>query len=282
MNTQDKNLYLNLKDYSLSKQNFSLYYNSEFGYLETHPKPNIQDLFKYYESQEYISHTDSSKTILDKIYQKVKKITLAQKVNLLKKHIVKGDILDIGAGTGDFLNVAKSKGFIVFGTEPNQNARNLAKSKNIDLVEDIKYLPEMQFDAITLWHVLEHIYNLEEFLDKLSTLLKPNGVLIIAVPNYNSYDAKYYKIFWAAYDVPRHLWHFSKKSIKKLFNNYGFNTIHVKPMWFDSFYVSLLSEKYKTGKNNWLKAFFVGLYSNLYGIVRKEYSSHIYLLKKPK
>lgn len=282
MNTKNKKLFLKLKDYSISNESFSLFINTEYGFLETYPKPNIENLDKYYESQEYISHTDSSKTILDKIYQKVKKITLSQKVNLLKKHIKKGDILDIGAGTGDFLNVAKSKGFIVFGTEPNQNARNLAKSKNIDLVEDIKYLPEKQFDAITLWHVLEHIYNLEEFLNKLSTLLKPNGVLIIAVPNYNSYDAKYYKNFWAAYDVPRHLWHFSKNSIKKLFSNYGFNTIHVKPMWFDSFYVSLLSEKYKTSKTNWFISFFIGLYSNLYGIVKKEFSSHIYLLKKSK
>ena len=130
-----------------------------------------------------------------------------------------------------------------------------------------------------MWHVLEHVPDLDFQIQQLKRLLKPNGTVIIAVPNFKSYDAKYYKSFWAAYDVPRHLWHFSKTAIEKLFANRNMKLIKIKPMWFDSFYVALLSEKYKNGKMNFIKGFFIGLISNCSGIVKKEFSSHIYIIK---
>ena len=130
-----------------------------------------------------------------------------------------------------------------------------------------------------MWHVLEHVPNLEEYLVALKRLLKPTGTILIAVPNFKSFDANYYGRFWAAYDVPRHIWHFSKVTIKKLFSEKEMNLVKVLPMKFDSFYVSLLSEKYKTGKMNFIKAFFVGLKSNLCAKKSKEYSSHIYVIK---
>ena len=190
-------------------------------------------------------------------------------------------ILDVGCGTGDFLKAAQNNGWVVIGIEPNQEARSIANSKTNNAVFDIDHLSKINdhFDVITLWHVLEHLPDLKTQIENLKRLLNPNGTLIIAVPNFKSYDAKFYKSNWAAYDVPRHLWHFSKKSISKLFQNNGLKVIKHKPMLFDSFYVSLLSEKYKSGKMNPFRALWVGLYSNILGFIKKEYSSHIYILK---
>ena len=190
-------------------------------------------------------------------------------------------ILDIGCGTGDFLKYGiqnfKINGV---GVEPNSKARSISDSKNINVSNSIADLDGKKFDVITLWHVLEHVKDLNEYFTFLKNHLKQDGVLIIAVPNFKSYDAAYYKNYWAAWDVPRHLWHFSKKSIKKLADENNFKLIHIKPMYFDSFYVSLLSEEYKTGSKNIVKAFCIGFLSNISGMFTKEYSSHIYILKK--
>ena len=193
-------------------------------------------------------------------------------------------VLDVGCGTGDFLLICKTNGWSVVGVEPNSKAKKLTKDKlQTDVIfENINEIKSNQFDVITLWHVLEHVPDLDEYILKLKLLLKPNGILVIAVPNYKSFDARYYKNFWAAFDVPRHLWHFSQKSIQLLFSKFNFKLEKVLPMYFDSFYVSLLSEKYKSGSSNFIKAFFVGLYSNLKAISNNEYSSLIYILKKNK
>lgn len=174
---------------------------------------------------------------------------------------------------------AQKKGWKVFGTEPNDQARKLAEAKEVNMNQDISDLEAYYFDVITMWHVLEHVSSVEDQIIELKKLLKPNGYLIIAVPNFKSYDAKYYKSFWAAYDVPRHLWHFSKTSIQKLFSKYDLRLEKTLPMKFDSYYVSLLSEKYKNGKINFLNAFWVGFLSNAKAKRSKEYSSHIYMLK---
>ena len=273
--------YLRTKDYFLSQEQFELLYDDVLDMLATHPKPS--NLSKYYESENYISHSDGKVSFLEKVYQRIKKVNLQKKTSLAGYYIENNKtLLDVGAGTGDFLLCAKSKNWKVFGVEPNGKARNLAKEKGIVVKETLKDVQGQKFDIITLWHVLEHLPNLEESIERLSNLLQDDGTLIIAVPNFKSYDAKFYGKFWAAYDVPRHLWHFSKTAIQKLFQKQRMEIIKVKPMWFDSFYVSLLSEEYKTGKKNWAKAFLVGLWSNVLGIFTKEHSSHIYILKKSK
>ncbi|MBT8317637.1 MAG: class I SAM-dependent methyltransferase [Lutibacter sp.] len=252
--------------------------------LETSPMPKGEELASYYESESYISHTDSNKTLTDKLYQFVKSFALKQKLSLINSfNTEEQKLLDIGCGTGDFLLTCKNNGWTVVGVEPNSKAKNLAISKlnsnkKSKVHSNLENIGTQKFDVITLWHVLEHVPNLENYILKLKSLLKPNGILVIAVPNYRSFDATHYKQFWAAYDVPRHLWHFSKKSIQLLFSDVHMNLINIKPMLFDSFYVSLLSEKYKSGKSNLLKAFFIGLLSNMKALVTKEYSSLIYII----
>jgi SAM-dependent methyltransferase len=276
----EENQFIIVKDHSVSKETFSLLYNKEYDILKTHPTPSLVVLPKYYESEDYISHTDSKRTLFEKIYQLVKRNAIKGKVSLLnKEQNSKGKLLDIGCGTGDFLVEAKNQGWSILGFEPNSDAKRLAANKGVLFTDDIFTLPENTFDAVTMWHVLEHVPNLQEYITNLKRIIKPNGTIIIAVPNYKSYDAKYYNRFWAAYDVPRHLWHFSKNSIKRLFSDVDIELKKVKPMWFDSFYVSLLSEKYKNGKMSFIKGFFVGFISNVSGLYKKEFSSHIYILK---
>lgn len=280
MQFSEENQYLLVKDYSVSQETFSLLYNKEYDLLKTYPTPSLDVLGKYYESEDYISHTDSKRTLFEKLYHFVKVRAIKSKVALItNENSSKGNLLDIGAGTGDFLIEAKNQGWTTLGFEPNTSAKTLAENKGVVFTDDIFVLPNASFDVITMWHVLEHVPNLEEYIANLKRLLKPGGTIIIAVPNYKSFDAQYYGRFWAAYDVPRHLWHFSTTSIKRLFSDHDLKLFHVKPMWFDSFYVSMLSEKYKTGKMSLIKGGFIGLRSNVSGIFKKEFSSHIYVIK---
>ncbi len=272
--------YLSVKDYLVSGESFDLIYDADLDFLKTFPQPNADELPKYYESQDYISHTDERRGLFSSLYQLIKKWSLQKKTTLISdQNNGIGSLLDVGAGTGDFLKIAKEKGWVVCGMEPNKTAANLAFGKGIELKPSLNDFEGKQFDVVTLWHVLEHIPNLKETLLKISGLVKPNGILIIAVPNFKSYDAEHYGKFWAAYDVPRHLWHFSKKSIEKLFSE-NFKLQEIKPLIFDSFYVSLLSEKYKTGRKFSLKAISIGFKSNLKARSSKEYSSHIYCFRK--
>lgn len=281
----EKEPYVTCEDYTVSNKNFDLLYNMQYRMLETFPKPEGKELASYYESEDYISHTDSKKSFIDKLYQTVKGIALKNKLKLLNSFKTEEkNLLDVGCGTGDFLLTCKNNGWNVVGIEPNKNAQALAISKlnkknTVAIVSDLKEIPSQQFDVITLWHVLEHVPDINSYIYKLKSLLKPDGVLVVAVPNYKSYDAGYYKQFWAAFDVPRHLWHFSKKSIELIFSEFDMEVTKILPMKFDSFYVSLLSEKYKTGKSNFLKAFYVGMLSNLKAMRTNEYSSLIYLIK---
>jgi len=273
---------LKVKDHSVSQESFELVYNSELDMLVTKPQPAKEKLASYYETEDYISHTDTKRNLFEKVYHWVRSYSLNKKLQLINKESTKGNLLDVGCGTGDFLSTCLKSGWNVTGIEPNQSARTIANSKTNNKVFDIdklEILEKHSFDVITLWHVLEHLPNLEEHISLLKSLLKENGSLIIAVPNYKSFDAKHYRVFWAAYDVPRHLWHFSRNSIKLLFSNIDMNIKETLPMKFDSYYVSLLSEKYKSGRINYIKAFLIGLCSNLKAKRTKEYSSLIYVLK---
>ena len=283
--------YISCKDYTVSRETFSISIDEESELLVTTPRPEDKDLGSYYESEDYISHSDSKKSFLDKVYQIVRNYTIKQKVKLINSfNETDKKILDIGTGTGDFLAACKNSSWEVTGVEPNTDARAVAigklqnsNSKIYKNVDDLKLSTQHSalntYDIITMWHVLEHVPNLTEYVSDLKQLLKPDGTLIIAVPNYKSFDAIHYKEHWAAYDVPRHLWHFSKTAIQKLFQQENMKVVRALPMSFDSYYVSILSEKYKTGNSNLLKSFLIGLKSNWKAKSSKEYSSIIYIIK---
>ncbi|MDG2195059.1 MAG: class I SAM-dependent methyltransferase [Polaribacter sp.] len=269
---------MHCKDHTVSQETFEILKNEAYQLLVTSPVP--LELEKYYKSEDYISHTNSKKGLLDNIYQNVRKYTVRKKRQLIDSfQTTEKNLLDVGAGTGDFLNTCKTNGWNVSGIEPNKDARKNALKKGIRLEVDLFSLQPNSFDVITLWHVLEHVARLDEYIEQLKKVLKPDGVLFIAVPNYKSFDAAYYKEHWAAFDVPRHLWHFSQFSIQKLFNEVEMKVVKTKPMKFDSYYVSLLSEKHKSGFMNPFKAFYIGFRSNLKARRTSEYSSLIYVIK---
>lgn len=275
----DSNTILRSRDYTVSGKEFELRHNEKLDMLETFPRPEIHELPEYYKSEEYISHTDSSASFFDKVYQRVKNYMIDKKLNWIEEEKKsRGLLLDIGTGTGDFLVRAKSRGWIVKGIEPNEKARKLSHQKGIPLEEELSALETQSFDVITMWHVLEHVPRLEEQIEELSRLLKKDGIIVIAVPNFKSYDAKIYEGFWAAYDVPRHLWHFSRNAIQNLFHPKGFRVMKEKGLPFDSYYVSLLSEKYRTGSRFPLSAIWNGYLSNKKARKTGEYSSIAYFL----
>jgi 2-polyprenyl-3-methyl-5-hydroxy-6-metoxy-1,4-benzoquinol methylase len=281
----DINPLLTVKDHSVSKEEFVLWQCSNCSLRFTQDVPDEASIGKYYQSTDYISHSNTNKGLINKLYQKVRNYTLNQKATLIiDKTVKQGMVLDLGAGIGAFLNAMKEKGWEIMGIEPDEGARQQAKNLfNIELVGtgSLNQLPENSFDAITLWHVLEHVQQLHNYVERLKALLKPNGKIFVAVPNYKSLDSSIYKLYWAAYDVPRHLYHFTPKAIHVLMEKHGLKVISKKPMWFDSFYISLLSSKYKNGKTNWFGAGLSGLRSNIKALLNRNYcSSVIYIIEK--
>lgn len=279
----DSTTFLKVKDHSVSGEEFQLIQNKTYGFLETSPQPEAKRLSDYYKTEDYISHTDSKRNLFEKVYHLVRSISLKKKLKLINSfQSLENNLLDVGCGTGDFLQVAQQNNWNISGIEPNEQARQIANRKTNNSVFNINDLGKFKnhsFDLITLWHVLEHLPNIEQQVLTLKTLLKENGTLIVAVPNHKSNDAKHYKNFWAAYDVPRHLWHFNQDSISKLFALQNMQVVKTKPMKFDAYYVSLLSEKYKSGSMNLFKAFWIGLRSNMKAKRSGEYSSLIYIIK---
>lgn len=283
-NSTNFTAFITCKDYTVSKQDFNIVSCTNCNFKFTSPRPEDEKLGYYYKSEDYISHSDTSKGIVSKLYHLVRNYTLGKKVALVLKHVSRGTILDYGCGTGMFLKACKETGWQTFGMEPDGGARKIASETNLNIFQDKKALKSglgsNKLDAITLWHVLEHVTDLKETLTFFKENLVSNGVLIIAVPNYNSYDAQHYKQYWAAYDLPRHLYHFEINTIEKLLSPFGFKLIETQPMKFDSFYVSMLSEKYKTGSVKYLNAFLKGLKSNFKAKQAKDYSSVIYVFKQ--
>jgi len=280
LNKNKRTVYISTKDYLKSKEDFQLLFDSDKQILITSPQPDQDKLGSYYEDQSYISHSDNKKGIVPFVYYLVKKRTIRKKTRLINKKLGRiGTLLDIGIGTGDFILSAKEQGWDVSGIEPSDKARGQASNKGLDVKKGLGDISHKSYDVITLWHVLEHLPGLQRTIEQIESMLNPGGILIVAVPNFRSFDAKHYKEHWAAYDVPRHLWHFSRESMKKLFSK-DLVMISKLPMIFDSFYVSLLSEKYKGNRLAIPKAFLVGLWSNISAWKTKEYSSLIYCFKK--
>lgn len=250
------------------------------GILKTTPVPaNIE---KYYESDQYISHHQDSNSFKDKIYKFAQSFNLNYKRNTVAAETFRhAAVLDYGCGAGEFVKYIEND-FTAYGYEPNADARSAAtgKTNRAQIIDDINSLEDNSLDVITLWHVLEHIEDQESVLKTFHQKLKETGKLIIAVPNYASYDARYYKEFWAAYDVPRHLYHFSKKGIEHIFNNREWKLKKVKPLFLDAFYISILSEKYKKNPLFFLKGVFIGAISNFKASKTGEFSSLIYIIEK--
>jgi 2-polyprenyl-3-methyl-5-hydroxy-6-metoxy-1,4-benzoquinol methylase len=276
----DQELFMNSIDYSVSKEAFSIVCCKSCGFHFTSPIPDETSIGSYYKSESYVSHSSSKKGVINRIYHWVRWYSLRRKVSLINSLSKEKSVLDIGAGTGHFLKQAKKAGWKVTGLEPDSDARSLAKSVNdVDLLDQqsLYSLEKESFDVITMWHVLEHVYHLKKDVLRITELLKPEGTLVVAVPNMDSYDAKHYKEYWAAFDLPIHLYHFTQKDIISLFDRYNFELVETRPMIFDAFYVSMLSEKYRNG--NMLKGVMTGLKSN-WRAKEATYSSQIYILRK--
>jgi 2-polyprenyl-3-methyl-5-hydroxy-6-metoxy-1,4-benzoquinol methylase len=269
-NLSNPQIAIESQDFSLTQQSFSIVHCNNCSVRYTSPQPGQDEIGQYYKFIEYISHTDVKEGWMNRLYHLIRTKTLAQKTNWIQSLFTghKGHLLDIGAGTGAFVNAMQQKAWKVTGLEPDAATRDKAfENYKLQLLstDTIFDLTNNEYEVITMWHVLEHVHALKLYLHQCFKSLKQNGRLIIAVPNYTSYDAKFYKKYWAAYDLPRHLYHFSPKSMTTLLNEIGFELVSLKPMWYDSFYVSLLSEKYKqSGKIGMIRAGFVGLISNLF------------------
>ena len=277
---------LSAKDYTVSGETFSIVACNNCTHLFTQNVAQQNEIGKYYASEKYISHSDTQVGSVNKLYHSIRKKTLQNKKKLIEGETQKstGNILDIGCGTGAFLYTMKTGGWEITGLEPDETAREKAKTLygiKPQPSNNIFNLSNNSYDAITMWHVLEHVHQLHQYIGQLKNMLTEQGKIFIAVPNYTSYDAQHYGQFWAAYDVPRHLYHFSPTSMKTLVEQHGLTIKKIKPMWFDSFYVSMLSEQYKNGKGNLIKAFLVGLVSNIKTLFNlKKCSSLIYIIEK--
>ncbi len=262
---------ISAKDYTVSQQQFQIMECDNCHLRFTNDVPGQAEIGPYYKSENYISHSDTNKGIINRLYHIVRGITINGKRNTIKHFTKKnkGTILDIGCGTGVFLKSMKDAGWTVTGLEPDAGARKIANESNGINASGPEKLFEFSphsFDTITLWHVLEHVHELHAYIEQIKNLLVPGGYVFIAVPNYTSYDAAYYKAHWAAYDVPRHLYHFSPVSMVNLLNNHGLTLKKILPMWFDSFYVSMLSEQYRSGENNYFNAVLRACISNMEAI----------------
>jgi 2-polyprenyl-3-methyl-5-hydroxy-6-metoxy-1,4-benzoquinol methylase len=272
-------------DYTVSHETFQLVRCSSCGFLITSPRPENNDLEKYYQSEKYISHSDKTAGIIDLIYKVSRVFTLQSKVSLIKKFSTKKNnfsVLDFGCGTGGFLAQCKSSGLQVSGVEPSEKARAIASKKTDSEIK--KSLDDLRsnFDVITLFHVLEHVPELNQTLMRLASLLEKNGTMFIAVPNHESYDAQLFKSQWAAYDVPRHLWHFSKENMTDLLNKHNLIIKSIIPMKLDSYYVSIMSEKALNKKSTvtgLARGIWRGLISNIKA-KRNNHSSLIYVACK--
>jgi len=269
---------LTVIDHSVSGKTFELHYDETHHMWITHPKPLEEELPSYYESEDYISHTDGKRSLFEFVYQYIKGVMLSRKHKLLRRYMPHGNsLLDIGAGTGDFLKYCQKNSWVVEGVEPNKGARERAAAKNLEVQENITTISKT-YDVITMWHVLEHVYNLEEQVAWLKKHISKTGVLFVAVPNFESYDAEYYGSNWAAYDVPRHLYHFSKKAISLLFEKQNMEIKATHPLYFDAYYVSMLSEKYRKSKSNTFNGIYQAWKSNRKARKTGAYSSLIYVI----
>jgi 2-polyprenyl-3-methyl-5-hydroxy-6-metoxy-1,4-benzoquinol methylase len=282
-NKEEFKNFLVVTDNSVSKESFVIVECENCSFKFTNPRPDAISIGSYYESEEYISHSNIKTGIINRAYHVVRSITTKQKVELINRYApAKGSILDYGCGTGVFIKACKKDGWEIRGVEPSEKAREIAISETGELIaSDLSEIQGEKFEIITLWHVLEHIHDLNETMNELVEMLSDEGTLIIAVPNADSHDAELYKENWAAYDVPRHLYHFTQPTMKRLLKKHKLNLQEVLPMKFDAYYVSMLSEKHREGKTKMINSVMNGYKSNSYAKQNgNDYSSLIFIAKK--
>lgn len=275
--------HLSTQDYFLTQEDFELDKCVSCGLVFTNPIPHPSRIGSYYNSDKYYSHPTNKSSIVSWIYNRVKQINLRNKYSILTKYADKGELLDIGCGSGDFLNYAKKHGWKVSGIEPNNAARTYAsKITGVEILtpEQADMVPSDHFDVVSMWHVLEHVLDVKEQIAQIKRCAKADAKIIIALPNHQSPDAIHYKGHWAAWDVPRHLYHFNKTAVQNLFGGFGCRLVDIHPMKWDAFYVALLSEKYLQNPFPYFKAIVKGGRSNRLARQGMNYSSLIYVFEK--
>ena len=280
---KDFSPFLQSSDFFLTKEEYKIVSCTSCGLKFVNPRPDESEIGRYYKSSDYVSH-GGKLNLLTILYKTIRYSAIRKKYKIVKRHARGKNMLDIGCGTGEFLDFCKKNGFDVKGIEPAEKPRSFAQTQYELEVHEESYLEDIvspEFDIITMWHVLEHVHLLNERMNKMVEILKSEGTLIIAVPNCDSWDALYYGKFWAAYDLPRHLYHFSKDTIKILTQTHALKVEEIIPMRLDAFYISLLSQKYANGNKNYFKAVLNGLRSNNFARRNEHnYSSLIFILKK--
>ena len=272
-----------LKDDFLSKEDFHICECLNCGLLYTMPRPSKEKIGEYYKSEEYYSHQENKKGFIPRLYENVKKVNLKHKYELATKGLTTGKLLDIGCGVGDFLHTAEAHGWQCTGVEPSEEAKAIARQRTqakLMSSEDQEQLPDASFDVITMWHVLEHVDDLRWQVTQLQRLIKPNGRIVIALPNYKSYDGQFYKEHWAAYDVPRHLSHFNRTTIAKILKTNDLKLIKTDKLKWDAYYISYMSEQYKIHKLPLVKGVYRGWLSNMKARRSGEWSSVVYIFEK--
>ena len=272
-----------LKDDFLSKEDFHICECLNCGLLYTMPRPNKEKIGEYYKSEEYYSHQENKKGFIPKLYEKVKKVNLKHKYELATNGLTTGKLLDIGCGVGDFLHTAEAHGWQCTGVEPSEEAKAIARQRTqakLMSSEDQEQLPDASFDVITMWHVLEHVDDLRWQVTQLQRLIKPNGRIVIALPNYKSYDGQFYKEHWAAYDVPRHLSHFNRTTLAKILKTNDLKLVKTDKLKWDAYYISYMSEQYKIHKLPLVRGVYRGWLSNLKARRSGEWSSVVYIFEK--
>lgn len=273
--------YLDTKDFFFTQEVFSLKQCEECSFVFTDPLPACPE--KYYETTDYLSHNTKNNGIFGKLYSIIRKINIKRKFRLVTRYCYSGNMLDIGCGTGELLRFFATNGWSVTGVEPNVTAREFViknYSLNVLNENELDNVGSGAYDVISMWHVLEHVPDLHKRLSQVNRLLKEGGYLFIALPNLASPDSKKYQKYWSALDVPRHLYHFTQDTFVKLISKHNMKLIHAEPMKFDSYYVSLLSEKYLKNPLYFFSAIYNGYVSNLTAKKLNNYSSMIFVVKK--
>jgi SAM-dependent methyltransferase len=275
------------RDTLVSHKPFQLARCSACGLVFTQDCPGEEEMPAYYQAEEYISHNPDAKGFMNRIYLFTREFMVNRKRKYIRAAtgLNSGSLLDIGCGTGHFANTMKKAGWNVTGIEPDEKARNYAVTAfglKVLLPGQIKDLEGKSFDCITMWHVLEHFHDPFGYAAEIGRLLKPGGVCLAALPNCRSFDAGYFRSDWAAYDVPRHLWHFTPSTFSEFADKTGFSVKKTGVLPLDVFYISILSEKARGVTLPFLSGLLKGSWFALRSLFRRSGSSSLYYLLTPK